>query len=272
MKKRIISILLVMVLFCTMTACVGNSNAQSATVEPTTVVITAPVKIEPDLKVLALSQEAIISMAPQEVFAWFDEMVQLSKTETLSYQDMQNIARSFKDIWWYDKHTFERNEYEAKAYEVFINIYNQALERDIPLEDIRYWTWVPVAEIQELYFSSNQFSSTDSIVCDVLGELSEEDATRVAKTFFENPLFDTNCNLPFDAIFQNHYKEIMQMGVERLMTLSKSSNPEIADMAFDHILELAKNADEETFELIKQIVAQLCNTENANQLLNALEK
>jgi len=114
------------------------------------------------------------------------------------------------------------------------------------------------------------------------------------------------------------------MGLERLMTLSKSSNPkvldqfdesffiavacreyaidlaeftknilenssydfvykyeffcnggfasDIADMTFDHLLELAQNADEETTELIKQVATELYNEENANKLLDALEK
>lgn len=231
MKKHIISILLSLVIILTMTACVSNDTQLATskletipTVEATVVKTVTTEETEADLKVKTLKLDVIEAMTPEDVSTFFDEMIQLTENETLSYQNMYDIGLNFHDIWWYNNEACNQEELNEKSYEAFINIYNQAIEQHITLDKIYSWTFTPLPNVLYMYFSSDNFSSTDDIACASFYKLEEDDAIHVAEAIFGNPLFSTNAFLPFDVL-SYPCDEIEEMGWKHLIALSNTTSP-----------------------------------------------
>lgn len=238
MKKRLLSTLLVMVIILTMTACVATTDTQSVSSEQSSFDIielaveeTTSAKKEYKLKVRGLPLDIIEDMSPEDVSTFFDEMVNISKTETLCSQDMYQLGLNFHDIWWYNNANCNQAELEEKSYETFINIYTQAIEQKISLDEIYSWTFTPVPEVLYTYFSSNNFSSTMNIACAGFYALEEDDAIRVAEAFFKNPLFATNTSFALSAL--NYPCDIVQdMGWAHLTKLSQSTDSVVSENTY----------------------------------------
>ncbi len=352
MKKSIIlSILVVMDILLTMTACVKNTDtptfepAETTSIsehntEATSVVFTEAfaeesISTEADLelKVSPLTRKDVEKMTSKEVSNLFSELVELSK-EDLSSQDLEQIGYNFYITWRSIDFTSEQQiEFETQAYEAFKNVYNTASEKQIPLEELPHWTSLPVPDVLCKYFASNNFSNVENVCCTGIYDLASEDVFRVAETIFENSVFRINSYLPCTVIRTNTNASATRIAWDHLIYLSKanhykmseipgfahstcgnlycfelaSNNPEkllevaknimendkfdfvekytifcnynadmdinyIADMAFDSLFGIAKDADEETSELIRQVANKLHNDEVANELFSMLEE
>lgn len=248
MKKRITSILLVMVIIFTMTACVKNTDTQLATSEATTnatievanAEATEPtvdilhsvnlygVIYESELNVKPVKTETLKMMTTEEVSNFFAEMVRMSEEENLSAADMHIIGHNFEYIWdrnHFDNYpTFEQSDFEAQAYKAFCNIYDKALKEQLPLEELSVWADIPVADVLYKYFSSSNFYAPEFVYGFGIRWLKEEDFIRVTEAFFNNPLMDNNCDFPHQVIMCDINETATDMAWEHLVTLSKSSD------------------------------------------------
>lgn len=326
MKRNIVSVLLVMALVLSMTACV-KSDAQATTSEAPiigTVVEQLPSVPEHVCKLEYLNNceddrnSPILEMTPEEISDYFAEMVHISQTEDLCWSCMNRIGRNFYDIWRINSSACDKAEFEAQAIVAFDNVLAQAAEKQIPLDEFDSWERVPVVDVQCKYFSSSNFSDPDYSCPDIRG-LTEEEAIKVAKTFFANPVFANNYWFASGILTTYSDKELTDMAWSHLISISKSTAPElsrstdtyftclhllgypeilsntekvteiaenilqnahynfvskyvfmcsdfesesdldkaICDMAFEHLLELAQNADEETYKSIVDVAVTL---------------
>ena len=259
--KNILSILLVIVMVLTLTACVDNTDAQSETTETAPavtaeliaeVITSGPTTILPE-KFLWVDE--IWAMSSEEISTYLADLVYISESKSLSSEEMYQLGNYFHGIWWYKEVSghgefdFNMEEYATQSYKAFNNIYEQAIEQQIPLNEIKSWAHIPVADVLYKYFSSDNFSETKNIASNGFYELPEEEALLVLKAVFENPLFATNVWIAIDALH--------------------NSSTEIQEMGWAHLLELAKNSDQEVAE---QIAEAMYDTEAANKLLELLEE
>lgn len=327
MRKRIISLLLVMVLTLTMTACVANTDAKTATSEPTISATVAPTESE-DLVEL-LWHDDIEKMNSEEISDYISEMVKISESKNLSLEDMQNMAWNFGNIWEAKNYpSGQEAEIKKQFSTAFNNIYAQTIDQQIPLDTLTAWTYVPDADVMCKYLSSTNFYEPDMADCYTFGDLSKEDKTRVAEAFFKNSLLSFNTSVPNTIVCHSPSQEVTDMAWEHFVTLSKSTDSRLSglyhsqrvlvdifcktsgyqdtqklveieknilentnyafllkysfflwyledenlfNVAFDTLLELAQNADdEETIALIKELT-EILDDEHARKLLSALE-
>lgn len=236
MKKYIISVLLVMVVLFTMTACSNSNNhlAVSPSTEPSeTLSVEAEVETEvettaeteaeaPTLRYLTRSQ--VEELGAEEISDFFAEMVSISETETLSADEMDLMGYNFFNIF-NENPACDQDELEAQSYKAFCNIYEQAIESDVPLEKLSSWTHLPVTSILEKYFSSNNFEIPENACCYALWILSEEDVTKVAESFFKNPVMSVNTRIPCIVIMLDYNNSATDMAWLHFEELSKSNSP-----------------------------------------------
>ena len=251
MKKSIISILLIMVITLTMTACINFGAEPSATIPVESIEVdniyeeTLPEteskpehESEPELKVQYLSHDEIVEMEQEELSAFYSDMLSLSKTEILSADEMNIIGINFYNIWLKNS-AYEKEEFDLQSYKVFSNIYEQALENRIPLEEISSWISLPVADILCKYFYSNGFDNPESVSCDLVHLLNIEDFARVCEVFFDNPVMDTNTQIPCNIIQLDYVNYI-------------------TDMAWNHFDELSRNVSPKTSLSSSELTYQFC--------------
>lgn len=250
--KNIISTLLVMVIILTMTAC-SNSDAETldtTTIEASIVETTCETTdTEPavetlpeyELKVDYLSESEIDEMGAEKLSAFLSDMVHISETETLSANEMNIIGTNFYYIWETQNSTYNQDEFNQKTYKVFCNIYDQALQYRIPLDELYCWTFLPVPDVLSKYFSSTNFDKPERAYCDSFHFLDSEDVTRVAEVFFANPLMDTNTGIPCILILLD-------------------CNTSTTDAAWRHFEELSKNASPKTTLSNEGLTAQICDS------------
>lgn len=263
MKKNILSILLVIVMVLTLTACVDSTNAQSQ-MTGTEPIITAEVvaDVAKSVPTTVLPEkflwvDEIWAMSSEEISTYLADLVHISESKTLSSEEMYQLGNYFHSIWWYKEVSghgefdFNMEEYATQSYKAFINIYEQASEQNIPLNEMNSWAHIPVTDVLYKYFSSDNFSNAKDIASNGFYELSEEDALLVVKTVFANPVFAENVWIAADALH--------------------NSCTEIQEMGWNHLYELADNADKETAKQLKLIVEEMHGTEAANKLLERLE-
>lgn len=338
MKKHILSILLIVVLVLTMTACGAFSNAAlSESTEPTIIVsFSAKVKTteansateatlttEEDLKIFPLNYIFVEQMSEEDISEYMEEMVNISSIDTLSVADMYQLGWNFYTIWVCSNN---HADFQPLACEAFTNVYNHAIEMEIPLDELGSWSYIPVVEILSKYFSSYQFDSGHYVRCCAFSTLEKEDALMVAQQAFDNPFLKNSCVLAKDAV-NCPYPEIQNLGIERYIEISNSSYIEcsfltlnicldlkdnsiansslsaekldkirenimqnschnfvykyetfcnstdknIANNAFNHLLVLAENADAETTGLIQKVADLMHDADAANELLTVLE-
>jgi len=284
MKKSLIfSILLVMDIILTMTACVAKTDTRTPTFEPaettsiaehnteaTSVVSTEAVAEETisteaqlELKVSPLTRKDVEKMTSKEVSDLFSELVEISFDETLSSQDLEQIGYNFYITWRSIDFTPEQQmEFETQSYEAFKNVYNTASEKQIPLEELPHWTSLPVTDVLCKYFASNNFSSVENVCCTGIYDLASEDVFRVAKTIFENSVFRINSYLPCTVIRTNTNASATRIAWDHLIYLSKANHYKMSEIpSFAHstcgnlyCFELASNNPEKLLEVVKNIM------------------
>lgn len=254
MKKRIISILLVMVTLLTMTACVAKTDEQNTTTAPTIITTVQSTTeetsatindrkvevgvgnwvYESELRVKYLRRDDVKEMDSKEISDFLAEMVRISEGG-MSILDMYQMGDNFSNLsnWKYwnyiDDSSFEQEEYEAQAYAAFGNVYELVCSCKIPLDEIYSWEYVPVADVLCKYFSSCNFYRPEDVNGSILIALTEEDVNRVAEAFFDNPVMATNSSVPTAIIncgFDNHTTD---MAWEHLTALSKSDSARIPE-------------------------------------------
>ena len=250
--KKSISILLIMSILLTMTAC-SNSDviAVASTAIETTVVETTceTASTEPsidtlpenELKVDYLSQSEIDEMGPEKLSAFLSDMVHISETESLSADEMYIIGTNFYYIWETHNSTYNQDEFNQQTYKAFCNIYDQALQYRIPLDELYCWTFLPVPDILSKYFSCTNFDKPERAYCDAFNFLDAEDVTRVAEVFFANSLMDTNTGIPCILILLD-------------------CNDSTTNAAWKHFEELSKNKSPKTTLSYEGLTAQICDT------------
>lgn len=217
MKKHIISILLVMAMILTMTACVAKTDNAEA-------------EHECKVEYLRHDDEGIPQIAPEEISDYLDEMVHISATEDLCWVDMNAMGRNFANIWYFYKSYCDKTEFEAQAIAAFNNVFEQANEQNIPLDEIDSWTNVPIAGVLCKYYSSQNFSyPRDPYLLTYFNDLTEEDAIKVAEVFFSNPVFATNTEFAVNLLYYYPNGVAADMAWEHLIAASKSTDSTLSE-------------------------------------------
>lgn len=268
MKKGIIGILLVIVMVLTMTACVNKTETQNETTETQLIAIVETraevIALKEDMVFLekSLSVDEIRAMNQEDISAYFEKLLRISETRTLSSEEMNHLGNCFEDIWWYKVVCYPENfkldmeEFETQSCKVFNNIYEQACEQNIPLNELYSWTSIPVAQVLCKYFSSENFSETKDLSCNIFCELTEEDAHLVADAVFENPVFASNFVVATDALY-NTCAEVQEMAWAHLDVLTKSFNPELTaytEKLCHELLWECFEDEEKLFDITKNIM------------------
>lgn len=225
-----------MAILFTMTACVSTSDTQASelpyiyTVDEKVEVEIRNWEPETKLKVKQLKSEDIQEMKQEDFSNFFAEMVNISETENLTASDMYQIGHNFYSIWYHqhwnyiDSSSYDESEFEKYSYEAFENVYDQATSFRVPLEKLNSWENVPVTKILCKYYSSSNFSVPEQLDGYGLCFLNEDDVSKVAETFFKNPLMATNSHIPCAVIRCNYNNLVTDMAWNHLLSLSESSS------------------------------------------------
>lgn len=248
MKKRILSILLVIALALSMIACVNSqetasdtqttSKAQSTTsVEKIigTVDEQLPTVPRHECKLEFLNNcedekdSPILKMTSEEISDYIAEMVHISQTEDLCWSCMLRIGSNFRDIWRLNSSACDKTEFEAQAIVAFDNVLAQAEAKQIPFDEFDSWQYLPIKEILCKYYSSSNFAHPDFMGFSPVAELSSEDLIEVANVFFSNPVFEINY---FFA---------------RSILKECSDNEQASNMAWEHLIALSNSSLEELY-------------------------
>lgn len=311
MYKHLFSILLVLVMVFSMTACSNTKVTESANTE---------------VIVPYLDSASVNEMAPSEITAMIDEMILLSETKTLSATDMMNMGYNVSNII-YSSPNINEKKLNNQIINLFKNVYSQCIEQEIPFENISSWTSIPIAKVQLLYFSGD-FTNVENVDCIALYSLSENEATAVANAIFDNPAyFENSVNMVFEAIM-SPYEDVQDLGIAVLTHVSKhyspvgnsvvsdyckllstnsiaigalslekvektrsiiianrnldfvtkysifcnSNDPDVSSWAKEELLKVAKDCDRETSNYIKTLAKKLDDRDFSSQLLKELKK
>jgi len=253
MKKCFMTLLLVVVIILTMTAC-SNSATEPVETTPIEIIVTEntcettvpdetyetlPKKYE--FKIEYYTNSEIEELKAGKLSAYLFAMIDISETETLSVEDMKIIGSNLCDIWYKHSSTFNKDEFYQQSYNIFCNIYEQAVEFRIPLEELYTWTELPVPDVIIKYLSSANFDTPEIVDCKAFQFLNDADAIRVAEVFFANPLMHTNTSIPC------------------IMILS-DCNDSVADMAWMHFEELSKNVSPSATLSSESVTSQFCDS------------
>ena len=279
-KSIIISILIVMDILLTMTACVKNTDtptfepAETTSIaehntEATSVVFTEAVAEESisteadlELKVSPLTRKDVEKMTSKEVSDLFSELVEISFDETLSSHDLEQIGYNFYITWRSIDFTAEQQmEFETQSYEAFKNVYNTASNKQIPLEELPQWTSIPVPDVLCKYFASDNFSSVENVCCTGIYDLEAEDVYRVAETMFQNSVFRINSYLACTIIKADTNASATSLAWKHLIYLSKANHYKMSEIpSFTHstcgnlyCFDLTNN-EEKLLEVVKNIM------------------
>lgn len=280
-RSIIISILLVMDILLSMTACVKNTDTpifepaettsiSEYTTEATSVVSTEAVTEETffteaqlELKVSPLTRKDVEKMTYEELSNLFSELVEISFDETLSSQDLEQIGYNFYITWRSIDFTPEQQmEFETKSYEAFNNVYNTASKKQIPLEELPHWTSIPVPDVLCKYFASNNFSNVENVCCTGIYDVDAQDVYRVAETMFQNSSFRINSYLACTVIKANTNASATNLAWDHLIYLSKANHYKMSEISgFTHstcgnlyCFELGSNNPEKLLEVVKNIM------------------
>lgn len=255
MNNRILSILLaVVMIIITSTACAINSpsstvsstnsattpNIQATTTTtqpdtaPTTVTEELPTEPDitifddPELNVEPLGLINAKNLSLLEICELSKKMVELSYN-ALSFADIYYMGYNFADLIEAsideDGLTEEISEQlSANAYEAFCNIVEQAEYNQFPQKYIGAWSGIPSKDVLlECYKIV-----TDSEICLgctplLFGYLSESDAIDVASAFLNSNHTQNCAPCIINLILCDNYPKVQEMGIEALISLSKSS-------------------------------------------------
>lgn len=243
MKKSITSILLVMVIILTMTACVktpdtqattsktSNATAEVATTETESAIIgLIGDEVEHECNVEFFDRHhygrnAYTSeMSLEEIAEYLEQMENDSATTRMYRSCIYALGRNISYIWENDNCISNREEFETQTIAIFNNVMKQAKEQNIPMDRIDSWNEVPVAEVLCKYYSSQHFefpmSPYFSIPCE---SLTEEEVLRVAKVFFENPVFATNSTFATYLLCDYPNGEAAELAWKHLVSVSNGT-------------------------------------------------
>lgn len=215
MYKHLLIAILVLVMVFSMASC-SNTQATESTV--------SAVSASNANVTIPLINSAYISEMSSEQLSYYINMVLLqSDVERLSETDMMNLGYNVSNIISLG-HNIEEETLNSKIVDLFNNVYSQCVEQEIPLENISSWTSIPIAQIQLQYFSGN-FTNVENVDCLALYYLSEDEATEVVDTIFNNPaLFENSVNMVFEAI-TSPYKSVQELGIAVLTHVTKHYLP-----------------------------------------------
>ncbi len=263
MFKHFFSILLILVMVFSMTAC-SPTNTDN---QLTTIAETSEANLDnsniPTLKVNLINVPLLTEMTEKEISSVMEEMVCISSTEKLSISDMIYMGHNFNNIITFvDPNNV--NDFEVQVVKAFDNVYAQCLEHQIPLEKLSSWTNIPVADIQIKYFSG-EFSDIEDVHCEALYNLEESEAIMVAETIFANPAsFEKSSFMVYDTLMCPHY-EVQNIGLSVLTRISKTSDPIDFSIAYNICRILDTNTvinDVLTLEKLNEIRNTIIKNEN----------
>lgn len=311
MYKHLFSVLLILVMVFSMTACSNTKVTESENTE-----VFVPYE----------NSASINEMTASELTAMIDEMILLSETKTLSATDMMNMGYNVSNII-YSSSNINEEKLNDKIISLFKNVYSQCIEQEIPFENISSWTSIPIAKVQLLYFSGN-FTNVEDVDCIALYSLSENEATAVANAIFESSAsFENSVNMVFEAIM-SPYEDVQDLGIAVLTHISKhympvsdsvvadycrilssnsiatgalslqkvektrniiianrnldfvtkysifcnSNDSDVSSWAKEELLKVAKDCDKETSKQIKTLAKELDDRDFSSQLLKELKK
>ena len=252
MKKIITSILLVMVIILTMTACVNLGTQTVASAEENTITETRP---ERKVEYFQHDEETgMLVDPPEDISAYLAEIVHISATEDLDWPDMRAIGRNFSDIWEIYNSSCDKTEFEAQAIAAFDNVLEQAHQKNIPMDQIDSWTDVPVVEVLCKFYSNQNVSHPGSPYWFIpFWYLTEDEVISVAEVYFSNPVFATNT-------------------VMATALLTYYPDGTAADMAWEHIVSASKSTDSTLSESTTTYFTCLDIFRRHPELLNNTEK
>lgn len=254
MNKRILSILLAVVMLISITtACAINaplptvSSTNSATTtniqatttthlntDPTTTTEEPPTEPDiiifddPELNVGPLGLMEAENLSLSEICELSNKMVEVSY-DVLSFADIYYMGCNFYYLITAsineDDLTQEiSKQLSANAYEAFCNIVKQAEYNEFPQKYICAWSSIPSQDVLlECYKIV-----TDSEICLsctplLFGYLSESDAIDVASSFLNSNHTQNCASCIINLILCDNYSKVQEMGIEALISLSKSS-------------------------------------------------
>lgn len=266
--KNIFSVLLIMVILFTMTACVSESDKLNETTRPTLITNVSPTQENHKTIVDPLWYDELYQMSSDEIFDYVSEVVSLSESEKLSMRNIRNIVWNFSNIWDIFESSPEKQlKLEEPITQTFENIYKNSLEQSIPLEDLSIVTALPFANVMAEYFSSNNFENPEYINCYSFDDLSESNKILVAKAFFANPLFAINSSVPCTIICSSPNEEISDMAWEHYVSLSKSTSPKLSIDNYTHLVCVnifCNTVDHENIEKLHEIAENIIKNPNYN--------
>lgn len=219
-----------MAMILTMTACVAKSDTQATTTIELTTTEATTVNTEADheCKVEPLDiyyESGLPQMTHEEISDYLEEMVHIAATEDLCWFDMNTMGHNFVYIWEFYNSYCDKTEFEVQAIAAFNYVFEQANEQGIPFDYIENWSTVPVAEVLCKFYGSKSFSNPrNPYLGTSFRDLNEEDAIKVAKVYFSNPLFATNTEFAAQLLYYYPNGVAADMAWEHLIAASKSSD------------------------------------------------
>ena len=224
MKKRLISIFLIMALLFSMTACTSQNHSTLNKEIATKTIEKNETKIDPwdnKDKVEIVYFEEVEAMSPEEVNTFAHNLLELSKRKDLSPWDLYELGTMYGFIW--DHSEYDRTKFKNEFCEAFDNVYAYAKEAGIALDILEPWIETPVAEVMCKYLSSDNFEKPIEIWSRVINELSPEDLLLVTKAFVQNSTMAVNADIARSIICSTDNEEISNMAWEHLFKLSNSN-------------------------------------------------
>lgn len=225
MKKRLISIFLIMALLFSMTACTSQNHSTLNKEIDTKTIEKNEAKIDPwdnKDKVDMVYFEDVEAMSLEEVNTFVQNLMQLSKRKDLSPWDLYELGNMYGFIWDY-RPDYDKTKFESEFCEAFDNVYSYAEEAGITLDILDPWLETPVAEVICKYLSSDNFEKPIEVSSHVINKLSPEDLLLVTKAFVQNPTMAVNAEIARSIICSTDNEEISNMAWEHLFRLSNSN-------------------------------------------------
>lgn len=183
------------------------------------------IQTESNYEISYLTQADLSAMRERDLIEFYENMLSISAEKELTIQEMEIIANNYFYIWK-SCSAVEFKEFSQKSYQVFCNIYEQALKGQINLDQIGYyWSQIPVPEILCKYYSSSNFAVPENISFLALDSLKDDDVILIAETFFSNPVMKTNTDIPRSLILRNCDQVITDKSWQHFENLSQDTSP-----------------------------------------------
>lgn len=228
---------------------------------PTEPETTGTLSGRPWAEVTFLSRAVLGEMDDGDLAEFYADMCYLSKTKELSLDEIDMIADNFCDIRK-GCPAFEKEQYDQQSYQVFCNIYDQVISRQIKLDLISEWAELPVPEILCLFFSSKHFESPETIYSSVFdwNWLRDDEIARIADAFFANPVMTSNAYIPANLIQADSDEETVKKAWQHLQDLAESERP-----------DTSLSSEEFTDMFYHALISTTLNSENPYQFINVAE-